>query len=537
MISEKEYEELFPEEDYDSLTYWHAFLLGTLNNIERETKKLYMYAVVALAILACIVDTLKWIYSGNIKSGSFFVRTLRRIVVSHGLIIVLSWIVLRRIDETSWAKSIKSKKAYRLPVAVPDQTMILPPSTLPDKRDVLIAPQMASTYLGSYGRVLEYAHPGNVYWKEVTSTYADGYTKLPSKTLQLHFCKSLIEWVLFDRRFLIQDEERYWSAVDGNSLSSYCHRAIIRRSDPLIDDIFREIDSLDSESIFGLFRGTSMQQKVVPELLDDIELRFMSRVEAPSLSSDILPNHVSSKPKLTKSSPSKKGSPLKLNPQWNLSKYMEGSTFSRSYRDSRSALPPHPSPKEPVMGAWIEEGDMVEVMHECTFNEWYQGQIVAANAHSGDMAVVFVDGDSQDELDPHCIRPFSPYVVGDRVQVTSMGNQRGVIREISTFYNEYTEHQENKLVISLFGSNENETMVTVLDSGVSRYLPDMTDVTFVEGMKVYARARPNHPYAKGVLLEEETPGNWEVMFLHGDASGELWRTVPADNILCAMDCK
>mmetsp|Transcript_22536 Transcript_22536/g.53245 ORF Transcript_22536/g.53245 Transcript_22536/m.53245 type:complete len:1016 (-) Transcript_22536:116-3163(-) len=535
-ISKDYYEELFPGENYNELTHWHAFLLGTLTNIERETKTLYMYAVAALLALSVLVDLFKRVYFGNLKSGSFFFRSMKRIVISHGLVILSSWAILRKIDGTPWAKSIKSEKAYRLPLMDRNANITFPPSTLPDKRDILIAPHMAATFLGSYGRVLEYAHPGNKFWKETTTMYADGYSKLPSKELQNNFCNSLIEWVLTEHRFLVQDEERYWSAVDTDNLVDFCHRAVLRRSDAVIDDILREVDSLDSETEFGLFRGTAMEKTTIPKVLDDIERLIMSRVESPKSSSK-LPLPASSTSKKTGQSQ------LEPNPQWDLSKTLEGSSFSRSYRQQRSALPPSPSRKEPAFGAWLEEGDIVEVMQECRYNEWYKGRVIAANPYDRGMAVAFVDGDAQNDLEPDCIRPHIPYVVGDEVQITSMQNTKGTILEISTSYNEELEIEEPTFVLSLDdggttgeGETKNET-VSIFESEVSRYLPGANDVTFHEGMKVYARAKGNHPFSKGVLLEEPQPGRWEVMFLRGDAaSGELYRTVPSENILCAMDC-
>jgi hypothetical protein len=160
-----------------------------------------------------------------------------------------------------------------------------------------------------------------------------------------------------ERRFLKQDEERFWIEVlDTNELVKACHRDLTTAFDPLLRNLITQIDSLQSETKFGKFRETAMQKKAMPDYLRSWDNRLLEK----NSKNDATTESFSAKPKQ---------SPKIIS----LRKSIYSPTrvvFMTTMRDSSlpfrtPTLPQQPLRTEPYDGAWLQEGDRVEGMFRC----------------------------------------------------------------------------------------------------------------------------------------------------------------------------
>lgn len=324
---------------------WYTFLIGTLKRTEDELEQLNMYTIFAYLGALLLIDILRRAFRWS--KGSVLLRSIGRLAITHGMVVFTGFLILHVIEQSNWAKDLRSRKSYRLPTVDIEENTELPPATLPVESDVLIAPHYASDYFASYSRVLEVAHPGNKYWKDLTRRYADGYVSL-SPVLQRQFCQSLIGWVEQERRFLKQNEERMWTAdLTAGYLSGFCHKEIVSVSSRLKDALVRQIDSLQAEIEFGRWHDKPIQQKTMGSYLELWEQRIVLPLPAseptkgtPRSGLTIRQRRIAATPSLAASVP-----------------------YRRKY-----SLPPIPEPNEPYPGAWLEEGDAVEANYQCQQN-------------------------------------------------------------------------------------------------------------------------------------------------------------------------
>jgi hypothetical protein len=255
------------------------------------------------------------------------------------------------VDESNWGKTIRSGKAYRIPFNEVENDDDHPPSTVPYRDDVLFVRHYESDYLAAYSRVIDYAHPGNKHWKEEIYRLAPGYSKL-SPELKEEFCNSLIKWTSVKRRFLKQDADRFWFQVtDMNELSKYCHRELSMAFDPLLDSLLRQLDALENESYFGLFRGTAMHKKIAPNYLAYWEKTLLPQSKAekatPSNSTVIM------------------GKSSSIVSPWLRIQPLPALPKQSQIGEERYALPPEPVPTPPLPYVWLQEGDKVKAKYNC----------------------------------------------------------------------------------------------------------------------------------------------------------------------------
>ena len=352
-------------DEISEISEWHAFLFGVLKKAESELNRIY---VVALGVYLLgfffwtIVQRALGLGKKRKISTSYrytVVRIFFRIATTHGLVVVLAWHALNVVEDSNWAKAIRARKAYRIPVTDVDNP---PPSTIPYRMDILFIPHYASNYLASYGRILDFAHPGNAYWKKITNRYAPAYATL-STDLQRDFCFTLIDWVTIERRFLKLDKERFWTLVDDeDELQKFCRRELMISFNPMLETMLRQIDSLQSETKFGLFRETVMQTEIIPDYIqswDDRLMSFLSNREEEDNSKKLKLKLFTTTPEqMTPTSFSRV-----IHSRVRFESLPRTSTSMQAFL-SRS-LPPKPSRMEPDDGVWLQEGDRVEALYHC----------------------------------------------------------------------------------------------------------------------------------------------------------------------------
>lgn len=341
-------------DEISDISDWHAFCFGTLKKVERELKQYYLMGLGAYISMFSFFVVLQRIFgTGKVAKRSKISITLGflfRILSVHGAILFLAWFALDTVENSSWGKSIRNRKLYRIPVAEVNNPA---PSTIPRKGDILLYSHYSSDYLASWARVIDFAHPGNSLWREITTEYAAPFAVLP-ENLKEGFCETLVIEVSEDRRFLKQDEERFWFEVDDtDELTKACHRDLTKASDPLLGNLISQIDSLQSETRFGRFRETIMQTKTMPDYIRRWENVLMQKKSKKTQSSIPKPKQSLKLRKFGKAiySPARAATTATM-------------TFT-SLPIRRFTLPQQPFREEPFNGAWLEEGDRVEALYKC----------------------------------------------------------------------------------------------------------------------------------------------------------------------------
>jgi hypothetical protein len=328
-------------EEVSDISDFHAFVLGTLKRVERQLEKINILAVVAYLLLAILLRRQSTTCSSIFTSFS-------RVVVIYGLVLFVSWRVTRQVEDSNWAKGIRSGKAYTLSWVEIDESR---PSTLPHRTDVLLVPHYASNYMASYSHVIDVAHPGNKFWNDLVKEQAEGYMAL-SPALQKQFCGMLLESITAQRRILEQGLDRLWyNVISQDQLRKFCHTEFIKSSNPLQNALMFEIDALKSESEFGMFRMTGMHVTQTNNFLEQWEKRFLPLLEGTEAKPAVVRNVATKTTTMLRPSISLTTVPQKA-----------------SHKRHSSALPPKPSPTPPALNAWLQDGDRVKVLWDCKEN-------------------------------------------------------------------------------------------------------------------------------------------------------------------------
>jgi hypothetical protein len=403
---------------------WHSFLLGTLGNIEATLLRLNVAALFSYVTVLVTVDLTGralrrlWHLSSRgpvrpsapqASSRSSVARIAGRAVLMYVAVLFVANLAMRELRQTKWARDVRSGRAYRIPVYEPDDDDDNDDgpfqgirSTLPMAEDVLIAPDYASGYYGSYSMVLEYAHPGNVRWRKLRDRHGVGFSVL-SESLRDEFCAFLVGRAQWEegRRFLKQDLTRHWVRVtDRTELVRFCRRELAMAARPLAGALLREVDSLRAESRYGRFHWTAMQDHHIPAVLKAWDARLLARSSSASPPSSLTatnddvavvqataPNHgapegkdavrgrasappAPPRPALTLASPPS----LKWIHPTMSGKNRKGRHQPQQHRQgvrrpllqpSSMSSPLTPEDQEPFPGAWLEGGDRVLVSLAC----------------------------------------------------------------------------------------------------------------------------------------------------------------------------
>ena len=344
------------EEDSDISDY-HAFGIGVLKRVEYELKRYYFMGLgLYISTISLLVIFQRCFGMGKIGKLSKFsigFRLFLRLAIIHGPIIFLAWLGLNTVEDSNWAKAIRNRKMYRLPV----ENMGDPGhGTIPYRDDILNATQhYASDYMASYTQLIDVTHPGNAHWRQLIKKHAAPYSVL-SKSMKKYFCVMLIDEVTTHRRFLKQDEERFWTEVqDMDELVRTCHRDLTTANDPMLENLILQIDSLQSEAKFGKFRLTAMQTKSIPDYLGKWEARLMPESSTNDASSSLIRKE------------SKKTTTWLRETIFSHARAEVLPARDSSLSTSNRTIPDMEFRMEPFDGAWLKEGDRVMGLFGCNF--------------------------------------------------------------------------------------------------------------------------------------------------------------------------
>jgi hypothetical protein len=274
---------------HEESTGWVDFLMETLQNCIQASRQVYV------AMLAVVVSVnLLHVLFGRGENGRgrrptrivalLFQNMVIRLLIIHGIVLILIWSVEQHIDNSIWARNIRSKKSFSIPDSLA-QTPDLP-ATLPTPNDVLILEGMQSEYLASFQQVLEVAHPGNKEWNERVAHYSTGYDRWTSQ-IQKQVCQSLLdELELHHQRILIQNKNSNWAEVTESRKQWFCHKSLLKKSNPWVSKAVQQLDFLLSEARMGYWRDTALHRRFISKqliVLQDEILHF-SRESLPASS-------------------------------------------------------------------------------------------------------------------------------------------------------------------------------------------------------------------------------------------------------------
>eukprot|EP00934_Nitzschia_sp_Nitz4_P007669 Nitzschia sp. Nitz4//scaffold35_size145790//137213//140048//NITZ4_003060-RA/size145790-augustus-gene-0.127-mRNA-1//1//CDS//3329549214//7659//frame0 len=462
---------------------WYSFLVGTVKRSEERLKQLNILALSTYLAAMLVADILLTLMRR--ARGSMFLRGLRRVVVTHGLVAMLAFALLRSVQDTNWAKDIASGKSMRLPEFPEDhygEFGYEAQGTFPTRVDILVAPHYNTDHLASYGKVVEFAHPGNAYWNQLMDEYSTSYPYL-SENLKKGLCRDLLGHTRQLSRFLGQGEQREWVEInDEESLLTLCNEGLHRSANPVLDAMVHTLNGLNTLTKLGRFRHTSMQEKITPLLLEDLKHRLV-----PSLT--LLPS--------TSISPAPRRLILGRFP---LNSPSTVAPFERSL-----SHPTYSSPHEPYPLLWAKEGDLVEAKFRCEFKEWYPGVLTLVNANDRTFEVRYLDGDMDHGMDFSCLRPFKPYEVDEELEVRDQEGRWHVGLVVDSYIDD--------IGVTRFVVQTNDIHLTVDDASLRRF--DFVEPYF-EGEVVWGRYRGEDEWFEGTIEQVNAGGTYTIRYSDGD---------------------
>jgi|UniRef100_A0A8J9TFH8 hypothetical protein len=375
---------------------WQTFISETLNNTftflaEINVKAHAVYGAL-IAFFACIASIRR-------QSGvSVFRRNFLRVLLTHGVLLGVTFMILRGIRTSEWGSSVLSGRTLQRPFPsiaitreVEDRMLIQGPTTVPHRSDVLIGSRYDAAFLGSYDRWLDY-HAGNSDYLQIVENLGPlyrSYQRLgPFFTTQVeNNLLSLVEES--EGRFLQQNfRTGDWQIMDEEEARLVVHDDLIAWSKQLLWVLRRSIDHMVADYRFGLFRQTSLAR--------------YSQVHLLHLRRTVLGN------RLVLSKSSRNGRPPSLQSQLSLSP-LRIEALSHITIHRRSLLPPAvPLPE-------IREGSRVWCNLQNMEWDWYPGVVENADENYEFFDVALEDGFIVEDVAKIDIRQYPHIKEGIRV--------------------------------------------------------------------------------------------------------------------------
>jgi len=516
---------------------WFDFLLDTVQRCKQAFQKVHVVGLGTYAGGVVLVNGLLWALGRRQSSELTIAPSFRRILVGHCVLTFLSILLSKRVEQTPWARNIRSGKLYSPPALARGE--LTAPATLALDQDVLVLDDYQSDYLGSYARVHEISHPGNRAWNEIAATHSALFTKLPA-TMQDQLCESIALWLRQDQhRMLAKNINGEWSELGNDKALQFIHKGLMMRSDPFVKHVVTQIDYLLAETKFGMLRGSSMHLGAIPVFLRSLQ----DKILRPPFSRSLKPSTIVASWMDTMVSQSA----LPPFPKTRRSIPLTG---------RRLMLPSKPDTSEPELGAWLKEGDAVEAKYtkwttgkirDCSGNllvafkrlhispplvcflaEWYKGTVRSASADRDEWEVEYDDGEAETAICHQCIRPFLPYVVDEAVDWRSDEDDdtffRGLVVGVGI-----DDQGEETYDILLDGSDE-ELVPEVYPSRMRRFEKRYGDIVSVFKMGTRVVAMFNgveDEWYAGLITRQNRDGTFRINYDDGD----MEERVPAEYIM------
>lgn len=314
------------------------YVSDTLDRCHSILKTFYATGLVAYVVVAATARLFT-----HRRSRAIY-TSLSRLLFIHIVITTVASYAWNRLSTSYWAKTIEQHRLFQI-YQIPRGPKL--PSTLPNEDDVLILDDFQGARMASFERVLDYFHPGNRRWREMTALYSVGYNEMSDK-LKLHLCESILEWNLsIGSRTLTKTYMNEWGVLNHNDAIFFCNKQLLTKANAFVRAIIHEKDRLQAETKYGWFRDTAMHIQHIPALLSDMERKML---RDPNNRNLILAQRINST-----------HMPRRSFLQHLPVKAIALPLSKRNRKDFKKQI------KDPYVRAWLKQGDVVEATYQQLF--------------------------------------------------------------------------------------------------------------------------------------------------------------------------
>lgn len=349
--------------------FWYDFLVSTGQKVLEFLALCHRVALgIVLVGTAILAKTLSPAFTcttskGTSKSGvPALIQQIGRIMLTHAVVLGLAALLLHKIDNSHWARHVQNGKLFQpyqdntdLERSLPDEDYEPPAFTLPNRDDVLVAPQYKSPYLAAYAKILDLNQPGNLLWRSMVEDYSTGFDSM-TRGMQEELCETLVDDVMLRQhqsRFLQQTEPGRWLELTGHDSAFYCHKELMAGSSPLTKSLMDDLEQLQTETKFGAWRATAMHRSTIPGYLTHL-VKYILDQRQHGNKKQSLPSNLRSHPLES----------VFIAHESLLELPVVTVTPRRGFEtDPRMPSSP-PGLREPYNGAWLCVGDVVEAKYQ-----------------------------------------------------------------------------------------------------------------------------------------------------------------------------
>jgi hypothetical protein len=386
---------------------WAEFLIKTLHLCLSFSTKVAISGLAGYAVLATLSSTCA-------KSGQK-VRHFKKLLFRFLLICATAGafynLAIFVVDNSNWAKDIVSKQKFSSVVPydkfVAEKNMNEPLSfpdawkrtTYPNRHDVLLESRYGSPDLGIYNHFID-GHPGNVLFNDIIRAYrSSDYNECPGflKDATAQYVTQLIATGQ-NGRFLYQLPNGAWGKLSPTEAVLYTKHQLWANANQSIKRAMELIRYGLSDIRYGVYRDTVLVKEHIRLFMKDLEKKIVKSASVDTIAQDKenRTTRTLNRPRIVRIDP------------------LSGiSTKSISWHRRRRLENISEMPTEPFGGAWIEEGDIVEVLYEIDDSDspslWYGAEVMRIFA-SGLFQVRFADGEKKSVTSEKLrrIRPLKP---------------------------------------------------------------------------------------------------------------------------------
>jgi hypothetical protein len=244
-----------PEYDESSYDLWIPYYTQTLKMCRRAFERWHRLLVAASLVFVFVSG---FFPRGDFPKAGF--SGVASLVFVHALVFVVAWLYKDMVADSPWGKNIRFSRAYRWP-ELPHPVSHMLPGTLPTNDDVLVFDDLQSEHFAAVSDVMDITHPGNGAWAALAEGQSVGFQHLPA-ALREQLCTSLVSQSRQEgRRILVKNAYSEW-ADSGISLAvRWCHKDMLKRSNPALNHVLRLLDFLLTRDKFGRLRETAMVRR------------------------------------------------------------------------------------------------------------------------------------------------------------------------------------------------------------------------------------------------------------------------------------
>ena len=373
--------------EYDA---WQIYLRETLQKCLDFLRMVNSYALVAYMALAFAAGALT-------RKTSILTKTLIRLLVLHGIILLLGYQVLNHVQKSQVVSDLRRNRLLLAAFPVEwraDNSMPNGPTAIPERDDILVGTRFDAKFLGGYDRWLDY-HPGNRMFRAAVADSAMGYVNysgLPN-VFPSQVATNVISLMTRRGRFLYQDyRSGVWRVMSEAEVREHVRKSLLSANSRLLAVLNKELAYMLADYRFGLKRGTALARDSQAYLLEWRNNVFFSHEQKSSV-----PLGTPSRPPFSVRS--------------HLPEYR-----CRARRDVIM-------PKNAENTRWLsiltptapslQVGDVVMSFYPDDNDgdgKWYRSSIV--DAKNGKFLIAFDDFDGVDTLPPSRVRPIVPIEEG-----------------------------------------------------------------------------------------------------------------------------